>query len=74
MSDAESVLLPTLDVGEFDPWTDSIQINGTRYAGTLFRELGCFNDTVGQVLRIDKKKDGLVTVTRLPEFEQGATP
>ena len=55
-----------LEVGEYDPITDTIEIEGTKYSGHLFREFGCnFPAMVGQVLRIDKKENGLVTVTRL---------
>jgi len=55
-----------LNVGKYDPDTDTIEIEGTKYAGMLFRELGCsFPNMVGQVLRIDQKKDKTVTVTRL---------
>jgi hypothetical protein len=49
---------------------DTTTIEGTRYSNYLFRELGCsFPSMVGQVLRVDKKEDGLVTVTRLPDME-----
>ena len=44
----------------------SVTIEGTRYAPEFFRELGCsFPEMVGQTLRIDKKEDGMVTVTRI---------
>jgi len=44
----------------------SVTIEGTRYTGRFFREFGCsFSEKVGQVLRIDKKENGMVTVTRL---------
>ena len=57
-----------LDVKDYDPWTDTITIEGTRYAGIFFRELGCsFPKMVGQILRIEKKENGLVTVTRLQD-------
>ena len=57
-----------LAVGEYDPYLDVIEIEGTRYHGSLFRELGCgFPAMVGQTIRIDKKENGLVTVTRLEE-------
>ncbi len=59
-----------LDVKSYSPTTDTIEIEGTRYSGHLFRELGCsFPNMIGQVLRIDKKENGLVTVTRLKEKE-----
>ena len=59
----------TLDVGEYDPHTDTIIIEGTRYAGCLFRDGFGINAMVGQVLRIDKHENGLVTVTRLRDLE-----
>ena len=61
--------LPTLDVGEFDPTTDSIMIEETRYSGCLFREGFGLKAMIGQVLRIENHVNGVVTVTRLREFE-----
>jgi len=56
----------SLDVKPYDSLTDTIEIEGTRYSGIFFRELGCsFPAMVGQILRIDKKEDGVITVTRL---------
>ena len=56
----------TLDIKPHDPHTDTIEIEGTRYSGSLFREFGCnFPAMVGQTLRIDKKQDGVVTATRI---------
>lgn len=50
---------------------DTVSIEGTKYSADLFRELGCsFPNMIGQVLRIEKKDDGIVTVTRLPELEE----
>jgi len=61
---------PALSVEPYDPISDTIVIEGTRYSADFFRNLGCnFPGMVGQVLRIDKKEDGVVTVTRLPELE-----
>lgn len=60
----------TLDVKPYDPVKDSIEIEGTRYSGTLFREFACsFPNMIGQILRVDKKDNGLVTVTRLEESQ-----
>ena len=43
---------------------DTTTINGTRYTNVFFENFGCsFPNMVGQTLRIDKKEDGLVTVT-----------
>lgn len=51
----------------------SVTIEGTRYAPGFFREFGCsFPKMVGQILRIDKKEDGLVTVTRIDVSGDGA--
>ena len=60
---------PTLDVGEFDPTTDTIMIEETRYSGCLFREGFGIHAMIGQVIRIEKHENGVVTVTRLREFE-----
>ena len=60
-----------LDVGQYDAERDLIVIEGTTYSGCFFRELGCsFPAMIGQVLRVDRKDGGVVTVTRLPEGEQ----
>jgi len=60
-----------LNIGVYDPITDVIEIEGTKYSGHFFRELGCnFPSMVGQVLRIDKKENGLVHVTRLKDLEK----
>uniref|UniRef100_A0A6M3L9A5 Uncharacterized protein n=1 Tax=viral metagenome TaxID=1070528 RepID=A0A6M3L9A5_9ZZZZ len=51
---------------------DTVTIEGTRYSEAFFRELGCsFPNMIGQVLRIDKKDNGLVTVTRLRKEDLG---
>jgi hypothetical protein len=51
---------------EYDPVNDTIMIEGTRYSGDLFRELGCnFPSMVGDIIRIDEKEDGLVTITKM---------
>jgi len=56
----------SLDVKEYDPYTDTIQIEGTMYSGAFFRELGCsFPNMVGQTLRVEKKGNGLVTLARI---------
>lgn len=62
----------TLDVGQYDPERDQIEIEGTKYSGELFRAFGCnLKNDAGKVLRIDEKKDGVVTITRLPHFDEG---
>lgn len=53
-----------LDVGKYDPQLDVIEIEGTKYSGELFRSFG-IEAMVGQVLRIDKHENGLITVTVL---------
>jgi len=63
------VKLPTLNVGEFDPYTDTIVIEGTKYSGVMFREAFGIKAMVGQILRVDKREDGLVTVTRMRDLE-----
>ena len=65
--------IPELDVGEFDPMTDTITIEGTEYSGSLFRSGFGSEAAIGQVLRIDKRTDGIVTVTRLRQFEKTHT-
>lgn len=64
----ETITLPSLDVGVFDPFQDSITIDGTIYSGNLFRSLG-INAMIGQIIRIDKHENGLVTCTRMHELE-----
>ena len=60
-----------LEVRPYDSVKDVIEIEGTRYSGVFFRELGCnFPSLVGQVFRIEKKENGLITVTRLKEKEE----
>jgi hypothetical protein len=61
--------MPTLDVQPYDPESDTILIEGTLYSGVLFRDGFGFNAMIGQVLRIDKRDDQVVTVTRLPQHE-----
>ena len=65
----DTAKLPTLDVGAFDPFTDTIIIEGTKYVGALFRDGFGVNAMVGQILRIDKHENGVVTVTRLRDLE-----
>jgi len=63
-----------LDVKPYDPIMDVIEIEGTRYSGWFFRKLGCnFPSMVGQVLKIDKKESGIITVTRLKEKEENGS-
>lgn len=58
----------TLDVKAYDPITDTIEIEGTRYSGQLFREFGCnFPGLVGHLLRVEKKENGIVTITKIYE-------
>lgn len=60
-----------INIKPYDPVSDSIEIEGTKYSGILFRELGCsFPNMIGQILRIDKKENGTVTVTRLKDREK----
>lgn len=66
---AAPVVLPSLDVQAYDPWTDTIVIEGTRYSGALFRDGFGFGAAIGQVLRIDQLKNGVVTITRLREIK-----
>lgn len=59
-------IINKLDVKAYDPKTDTIEIEGTRYSGVLFREFGCFfADKIGQILRVEKKENGVVTVKRI---------
>lgn len=61
--------LPTLDVGQYDPFSDTIVIEGTRYSGELFRDGYGLSACIGQVHRVDKREDGVVTITRLHDLE-----
>ena len=66
-----------LNVKQYDQITDTIEIEGTKYAGSLFRELGCsFPSMVGQVIRVEQKKEGTVTVRRIdrPRANQDVEP
>lgn len=48
----------------------TVTINGTKYSYEFFDEFGCsFPGMIGQILRVDKKCDGIVTVTRLHHLE-----
>lgn len=59
-----------LDVKPYDPSRDTIEIEGSVYSGNMFRYLGCsFPNMVGHVFRIDKKSDGITTLTRMKECE-----
>jgi hypothetical protein len=49
-----------LDVGEYDPDTDSIVIEGIQYSGTLFRGLGIHGVAEGSLVRIIKRDNGVV--------------
>jgi hypothetical protein len=71
---APSVTLPTLDVGVFNPWTDTITIEGTKYSGVLFREFG-FHAQAGRILKILLHADGVLTVGVLTvEQVENVTP
>jgi hypothetical protein len=63
------VELPTLRIGQYDPFSDSIEIEGTIYSGGLFRDGFGMNAMIGQVLRIEKHENGVLHVTRLRELE-----
>ena len=54
-----------LDVGAYDPNTDTIVIEGTRYAGVLFRELG-IKAMVGNEFRVLKHENETITLERYP--------
>lgn len=49
-----------LDIEPYDPNTDSIVIEGIRYSGDLFRDLGIHGVAAGSLLRVLRRKDGLV--------------
>lgn len=52
--------LPTLDVGPYDPWTDTITIEGIRYAGELLRQFG--HAMIGSKVEIVSRSDGTVAL------------
>jgi len=58
---------PTLNIEPYDPDTDTVVIEGTKYAGVLFREGFGRLAKVGQVLRIDRMENGIVTVTKITQ-------
>jgi len=56
----------TLDVKPYDPLTDVIVIEGTKYSGDLFRELGINGMQTGTLFRIDRRdEDGVFFLTVL---------
>ena len=57
--------LQTLDVKPYDPYSDVIEIEGIKYSGCLFREFG-MKELVGQILIIERKEDGVITIKLLP--------
>lgn len=67
MSAEQEVVLPELDVQEFDPQTDTIVIEGMQYSGAFFRD-GFGSKGIPGGLRIDRGEDGVVTVTRLSDL------
>lgn len=56
-----------LDI-QHDAERDVVTICGIAYAGDLFRALGF--GPIGTVLRIDKRADGVVTLTRAARSER----
>jgi hypothetical protein len=59
---------PVLLVGEFNPWNDTISIEGVKYAGALFRD--GFSGMIGQTIKIIKRENGVVTVTTIDSDTQ----
>ncbi len=58
-----------MEIEEHD--NGDVTIEGTRYSAALFEEMGCnFPHMVGQILRIDKKEEQTITVTRLTDLEE----
>ena len=55
-----------LDVGAYDPITDTIVIEGTRYAGVVFREGLGIKAMAGQEFRVLKHENETVTVELYP--------
>ena len=52
-----------LCIKPYNPTTDTIEIEGTVYSGSLFREWGCnFPDLIGRHLMVIEKGDGVVTI------------
>jgi hypothetical protein len=62
-----------LDVGQYDPETDSIEIEGTRFSGDFFRGPFSINTCIGSVWRVEKRDDGIVTSTEIemPTDDEG---
>lgn len=69
----KAVELPTLDVGGFDPFTDTIVIEGTKYSGAMFRDAFGIKAMIGQIIRIESHEGGVVTVTRMRDLELKGT-
>lgn len=56
--DREPVVLPSLSFS-YDPYSDVATIEGVRYAGDMFRDLG-WRLPVGKRLRLVGRKDGTI--------------
>lgn len=54
----------TLDVQPYDPLADTIVIEGAKYSGDMFRELGVNGMETGTLFRIDRRDvDGVFYIT-----------
>ncbi len=59
---------PTPLAFAYDPVEDIMVIEGVRYSGSFFRELGNNGIAVGEAFTIQRREQGLVTIAR---FEAG---
>ena len=60
--DDQPGMLPTLAVDRFNPWKDTIEIEGVVYSGELFRA-GGFGGAVGKCFCITSRDNEVVTIT-----------
>jgi hypothetical protein len=66
--DGEAIMIKTLDIQPYDFDTDSIVIEGIRYSGDLFRTFGVHGCPVGSVVRIVERKDGIVWLQEIKDY------
>ena len=65
----DMVVLPNLEVEQYDPYTDTIVIEGTKYSGQLLRDTFGSMADIGQIFQIVKHDNGVVTVLRRYDLE-----
>ena len=60
----DSTNLPRLHVADYNQWNDTIEIEGVRYSGELFRE--GFGGMIGKSFKlISRSSDGVVAISEI---------